>query len=178
MVVIRDAAVADAPALAPLAEAAVRATYSPIAQAAVYEAVIAQSCTVDALAASIEHASATPDDHFLVAVENDSLVGFLDFGGTPEHKELRRLYTAVGQTSRGIGASLLVTLESLLPPGSEYSAIVHAANRRGLDFWLRHGFVSVQEIDTRAHFTAQRGLQFDQESAREPSLLLQRRVDG
>jgi len=178
MIVIRNAEAADAAALAPLAEAAVRATYSPIDQAGVYEAVIAQSCTVEALAASIRFAGGTPDNYFLVAVEDDSLVGFLDFGGEPGEKELRRLYTAVGHTSRGIGATLLAALEGLLPPGSEYSAIVHSANRRGLDFWLRHGFVSIREVDTRAHFTAQRGLRFDQESAREPSLLLQRRVDG
>jgi GNAT superfamily N-acetyltransferase len=178
MVVIRDADAADAAALAPLAEAAVRATYSPIAQAAVYEAVIAQSCTAEALAASISLAGETPDDYFLVAVEDDSLVGFLDFGGQPGEKELRRLYTAVGYTSRGIGATLLAALEGLLPPGSEYSAIVHAVNKRGLDFWLRHGFVSIKEVDTREHFTVQRGLSFDRESAREPSLLLHRRVDG
>ncbi len=54
---IRPATPADADVLAPLAEAAARATYAPIAQAAVYEAFIAQSCTGEALGLAIADAA-------------------------------------------------------------------------------------------------------------------------
>src|SRR5882757_7230506 len=99
---IRSAVPADADELGPLAEAAARATYAPIAQPAVYEAFIAQSCTRDALASTIARAADDPRSYFVVAVEGSSIVGYLDFGRDEDGAmELRRLYAAVGSTSRG-----------------------------------------------------------------------------
>jgi hypothetical protein len=79
-VTVRDAELADSAALAPLARTALIATYSPIAQPAVYEAVIAQTCTVSAFNDAIELASRTSNAHFLVAEREEDVVGFLDFG--------------------------------------------------------------------------------------------------
>jgi GNAT superfamily N-acetyltransferase len=172
---IRSAQVADSAAIASLAEAAVRHTYAPIAQAAVYEAVITQTCTVNAVAESILRAASDPNGHFLVGTEDVVVRGFLDFGTDDDGiLELRRLYTQVGYTGRGIGAALLAELERRLPAATGYRAIVHARNEGGLRFWVRHGFTIDGELDTRQHFTAHRGLAFESPSENEPSLVLRR----
>lgn len=174
---IRDAAPEDAAALARLAGAAMRATYAPIAQAAVYEAMIAQTCTREAFEATVELKARDERAILLVAFRDGTLEGFLDFGpdedGVPE---LRRLYTAAGRTSRGTGAALVDTLERQLPVGTVYRAVVHARNERGLAFWVRHGFVMQGEVDTYAHFTEHRGLDLEPPAEREPSLMLRRTV--
>jgi GNAT superfamily N-acetyltransferase len=176
---IRPATVDDGVLLAPLAEGALRATYAPFAQRVVYESVIAQTCTPQALAATI--AAATDGaggaaGWFLVAVEGERPVGFLDFGGDGHGLELRRLYTAADQTGRGIGAALLADLEARLAPGTTYTAIVHVANTRALAFWARHGFETVGVVDTRDHFQAHRGLSFTEPAEPEPALILERVV--
>jgi GNAT superfamily N-acetyltransferase len=174
---IRPVSLDDVALLAPLAAAAARATYAPIAQAAVYEAFIAQSCTPESLAAAIRRAQGDDDSHFAVATEGRDLVGYLDFGSDDDGAlELRRLYAAVGCTSRGIGAALLHWLEERLPDATEYRAIVHARNDRGLSFWLRHGFVIEGTLDTRQHLAAHRGLRFEENAEPEPSLVLRRVV--
>lgn len=175
---IRVATPADADGLAPLATASARATYAPIAQKAVYETFIAQSCTGEALKAAISLATEDDDSVFAVAADGSSLVGYLDFGRDDDGSlELRRLYTAPGLTSRGIGSSLLRWLEDQLPARTEYRAIVHAGNRRALSFWTRHGFEVAGEVDTREHLAAHRGLTFDKPADSEPSLIL-RRITG
>jgi len=175
---IRRASRVDADVLAPLAEAAARATYAPIAQPAVYEAFIAQSCTREALEAAIGRAAEQEQSLFAVAVEGSAVVGYLDFGRDDDGSlELRRLYAAVGSTSRGIGTALWRWLEAQLPPGTGYRAIVHARNHRALSFWMRHGFVIDGELDTREHLSENRGLMFDEPAEPEPSLVLRRVVD-
>jgi len=171
---IRPARPSDAALLAPMLAEAIRATYAPFAQAVVYEAVIAQTCTEEALAASIEAAEVRSAGHFLVAEPVPR--GFLDFGDDGDGLELRRLYTAVGETGRGVGAALLAALEERLASGTEYRAVVHEQNRRALKFWARHGFVEVGRVDTREHFAAHRGLGFEEPSEPEPCLILRRVV--
>jgi effector-binding domain-containing protein/GNAT superfamily N-acetyltransferase len=177
-VVVRSARPGDADELVPLARAALTATYSPIAQPAVYEAVIDQTCTVAAFSAAIAAADPAHDAHFLVAEGSHGLLGFLDFGADAEGLELRRLYVKVGTTGAGIGTTLLRELEERLPPQTRYRAIAHAKNEAGLRFWERHGFVASGEVDTRAHFAAHRGLGFDAASEPEPSVLLWRTTDA
>jgi GNAT superfamily N-acetyltransferase len=157
-------------------EAAIRATYSSIAPPAVYEAVIAHTCTPDAIAAAIAAADASALGHFLVA--EPVPLGFVDFGDDGDGLELRRLYTTVGETGRGVGAALLAALEEALPPGTEYRAIVHKDNRRALTFWKRHGFTEVGLVDTRDHFAAHRAVGFADNNEPDHSLLLRRVVGG
>jgi GNAT superfamily N-acetyltransferase len=156
-------------------ESAIRATYSSIARPAVFEAVIAHTCTPEAIAAAIESASASELGHFLMA--EPVPLGFIDFGEDGDGLELRRLYTAVGETGRGVGTLLLAALEEALPTGTEYRAIVHKDNRRALTFWKRHGFTEVGLVDTRDHFAAHRAVGFADNQEPDHSLLL-RRVGG
>jgi GNAT superfamily N-acetyltransferase len=147
VITIRHGRVEDAALLAPMLESAIRATYPSIAPPAVFEAVIAHTCTPEAIAAAIESANASELGHFLVA--EPVPLGFIDFGEDGDGLELRRLYTAVGETGRGVGTLLLAALEEALPTGTEYRAIVHKDNRRALTFWKRHGFTEVG-LSTRA----------------------------
>jgi GNAT superfamily N-acetyltransferase len=177
---VRAADVGDAPAIAALAEAAARATYAPIAQAAVYEAFIAQTSTASSITAAVDRARGDAAGYFLVAVGDgaEPILGFLDFGTDDDGQlELRRLYTKVGQTSRGVGSLLLAELESHLAPGTSYRAIAHARNQRGLSFWQRHGFIVEDELGTREHLAVHRGLAFEAAAEPEPSLVLRRVVD-
>jgi GNAT superfamily N-acetyltransferase len=176
---IRAAVSDDAVPLAPLLAAAIRATYAPFAQAAVYETVIAQTCTEEAMRSAIESA-VPPDNWFLVAEDRSSVIGFLDFGRDDDGFELRRLYVDPDRKGGGTGTRLLARLEQLLPPGLQYTSLVHEANTRALSFWARHGFVKIGEIDTREHFVRHRDLSFvDASDAKpEPALLLSRTVSA
>jgi GNAT superfamily N-acetyltransferase len=175
MINIRVARASDAAPLAAMLEEAIRATYGPIAQASVYEAVIAQTCTPPAMVAAIEAAAADGGGHFLVAEPVPR--AFLEFGDDGDGGlELRRLYAAVGETGRGVGSRLLAELEARLEPGTIYTAMVHAANVRGLVFWARHGFIEVGQVDTRDHFSKHRGIGFDHISGPEPAVVLRRVV--
>ena len=176
VVTVRPASPADAAELADLLEAAIRDTYAPFAQSAVYEAVIAQTCTPAAMTADITAGAADPRNTFLVAVDDDALVGFLDFVAVDEGLELRRLYLAVGHAGRGVGVALLSTLEDQLPAGTAYRAVVHVENSRALAFWRRNGFLPVGHVDTRDHFADHRGLDLSVPSEPEMCVILERVV--
>jgi hypothetical protein len=62
----------------------------------VYETFIAQSCSTDALAAAIARSAKNDAEYFAVALDDSTLVGYLDFGRDEDGiLELRRLYAAV-----------------------------------------------------------------------------------
>ena len=174
---IRAAVAEDVPQLASLASATFRATYGPVVDAATVEAVVEQACSEAAFLGLVRRASADGLDTLLVAVEDGQVVAFLDFGQEPEGLELRRLYTQVGDTSRGVGSALLGHFENALPPGTRYRIVVLAANERGLAFWRRHGFRTVSEIDGIEHFAAHRGVQFAESARPEPLLIMEREVE-
>jgi GNAT superfamily N-acetyltransferase len=122
----------------------------------------------------VEHGSGP--GRFLVAVEEETLVGFLDFAEEEDGLELRRLYTRVGGTSRGVGAALLAALEQELPAGTRYRIVVLAQNVRGLQFWQRHGFRQRGEVDGLEHFRGHRGVAFQPDTAGARLLVLDREV--
>jgi GNAT superfamily N-acetyltransferase len=112
----------------------------------------------------------------LVATDGTELLGFLDFAEEEDGLELRRLYTRVGGTSRGVGAALLAALEQELPAGTRYRIVVLAQNVRGLQFWQRHGFRLRGEVDGLEHFRGHRGVAFDPATAEARLLVLDREV--
>lgn len=173
---IRAATEQDVGALVELAATTFRATYLPFVDAATVEAVVEQACTEEAFRQLIARANGSGPDCLLVAVDDDDLVGFLDFGPEPEGAELRRLYTKVGGTSRGVGSSLLGHFESTLATGTRYRIVVLAANTRAVSFWQRHGFQVVGEIDGIEHFNAHRGVEFSPDTRPETLLVMDRVV--
>ncbi len=105
-----------------------------------------------------------------------ALLGSLDFAEEDDGLELRRLYTRVDATSRGVGSALLSELESALAPGTRYRIVVVAGNVRGLRSWQRHGFRVSGEVDGRAHFRSHRGIALDEVRAPGTLLVLDRTV--
>src|SRR3954469_3633698 len=115
---VRPAGEKDVESLAELAGGAFRATYSALADTAAVEAVAEQVCTPGAFRKLVDKAFHEPQERLSVAVDDGSIVAFLDCGAEPEGWELRRLYTRVGLTSWGIGSALLADLESSLQVGT------------------------------------------------------------
>lgn len=173
---VRPASIEDAEPLAELAAEAFRATYTAVAEAAAVEAVVEQACTPSAFRRLVQRTSGESQERLWVAVEDGRILAFLDFGTEPEGLELRRLYTRVGLTGRGIGSTLLKKLESSLPVGTRFRIVVLSANQRAIAFWTRHGFRSVAEIDAIDHFAAHRGVSFASGSRPEPLLIMERVV--
>jgi ribosomal protein S18 acetylase RimI-like enzyme len=173
---IRAAREADADDLAALAAAAFWETYKSVADPTTVQAVIDQACTPEAFRRLIRSQPAGGPECLLVAADAGQLAAFLDFGNEPEGLELRRLYTAVGGTGRGVGTQLLEHLERSLPAGTRYRIVVLAANERGLSFWLRHGFERVGEVNGIDHFTSHRGVAFAEGARPEPFIVMAKTV--
>jgi ribosomal protein S18 acetylase RimI-like enzyme len=173
---VRPASAEDADSLAELAGEAFRATYGSLVDPVSVESVVAQACSPAAFRLLVARAADSGQEQLLVAVEDGTIVGFLDFGLEPEGLELRRLYTRVGLTSRGVGSALLEELESSIPAGTTYRIVVLSANERGLSFWKRQGFREAHEIDGIKHFEQHRGVRFKSGSRPEPLLIMDRLV--
>jgi ribosomal protein S18 acetylase RimI-like enzyme len=174
---IRTATPEDAADLATLAAAAYRDTYSAAVPTTTLDTVIAQTCTPEAFTQLINGLSKDGPDCVLVATEGARLAGFLDVREEGDELELRRLYSAVGGTGRGVGSELLAALEARLPRGTRYRIVVLAGNRRALTFWQRHGFHIISEVDGIQHFASHRSVRFD-DSPRPVPLLVLDRVTG
>jgi predicted N-acetyltransferase YhbS len=173
---IRPAAESDAAALAALATDAFRATYGPLADPANVEAVVEHACSEAAFRDLAARASAGRQEQLLVAVDEGEVVAFLDAGEEPEGLELRRLYTKVGGTSRGVGSALLEHFEDGLPAGTRYRIVVLAGNDRGAAFWHRHGFRIVTELDGIGHFATHRGVSFAADARPETLIVMEKAV--
>lgn len=174
---VRAASAEDAQDLAEFSAAAFRNTYEPVLNTAAIDAVVAQSCTSEAFQRLVQHnAAGVGLSCLLVAVDGAELVGFLDFAEEDDGLELRRLYTRVGGTSRGVGASLLAALEGALPANTRYRIVVLPDNVRGLQFWQRRGFRVRGEVDGIDHFRGHRGVVFAPTAAAARLLVLDREV--
>ena len=159
-VAVRDASVLDVGELAALAASAWHETYRTMIDKNVTEAVVAQTCTVEAFTGLIE-AAASGAGYVLVATEYSSIVAFLDFRFEANRAELCRLYGAPGKTGRGLGSRLIEALECRLDSIDEYEVTVVAANVRARSFWQRHGCQPVSRVSVVEHFGATRGVCFD-----------------
>jgi ribosomal protein S18 acetylase RimI-like enzyme len=174
---VRAVSAEDAQDLAEFSAAAFRNTYEPFLNTAAIDAVVAQSFTYEAFQRLVQHnAAGVGLSCLLVAVDGAELVGFLDFAEEDDGLELRRLYTRVGGTSRGVGASLLAALEGALPANTRYRIVVLPDNVRGLQFWQRHGFRVRGEVDGIDHFRGHRGVVFAPTATASRLLVLDREV--
>ncbi|HVE74034.1 MAG TPA: GNAT family N-acetyltransferase [Mycobacteriales bacterium] len=177
--VIRPASLRDVDELAELVAAAYRATYADLVPPATLDTVVPQVSAPEGLRRMLQDVERGAGlSRALVAVEGETLVGFLDFAEEHDGLELRRLYTRVGMTSKGVGAALLRALEDTLPAGTRYRIVVVEGNTRGLRFWKRHGFEEVGEVDGIEHFSRHRGVEFDPETTGPRLTVLMRTAGG
>ena len=157
---VRDATVNDIAELAALAASAWRETYRTMIDTGVTEAVVAQTCTVEAFTQLLE-AATSGAGYVLVATEYSRILAFLDFRFEADRAELCRLYGLPGHTGRGLGSRLIEELERRLECTDEYEVTVVAANVRALAFWRRQGCQPIGRVSVVEHFGATRGVCFD-----------------
>lgn len=104
-----------------------------------------------------DHFAAPSFLRLLVAVDpSGRVLGFTSIGrchdgDCTDEWEVWDLWVAAEHRGRGIGSELLAAALELAPAGRDVVVWVLAANRRGLDFYQRHGAVA----DHKARYTGQ-----------------------
>ena len=89
---------------------------------------------------------AAPDSSFLVAEEQDRIVGHAVGHVRPQHAMLlARLYVLPAHQRRGIGARLLSELVARQPGCARIVAEVEPDNVKAVSFYRRHGFIVESE---------------------------------
>lgn len=170
---VRDAVASDAPAVASIGKVAVPVTYKDlIDDAAVLEAIVAQSYAVDPLRECITRCACAVDAHFLVAERDGHIAGFLHYDREGPESELHRIYVEPTQKRRGIGSALLQELHRRLAPGDSYILMVVAANKPAVAFYERHGFVEAARVDGVAYMRERMGVEFAAGAPHVPALIL------
>jgi GNAT superfamily N-acetyltransferase len=139
--VIRDARVADAPAIQSVAAAAWRDTYAGLLKPATIEAFIAAAYSIERLEQRIA------DDTVLVAEESGEVVAFADAAPNDERLNLFAIYVRPDRRRRGAGTLFLAELRSRFG-GLPIAADVLDGNRKGEGFYERLGFVPREAIET------------------------------
>ncbi len=170
---VRDAAPADAEAIAEIGRVAVPDTYKDIIRdASVMEAIVAQSYALAALRECIARCAQDEAAHFLVAERAGPIVGFLHYDCDGPVPELHRVYVDPARKRQGIGSALLRELHARLDPGASYVLMVVAANRPAVSFYERHSFVEAERVDGVTYMHEQMGVEFAPGTPEVPALIL------
>jgi ribosomal protein S18 acetylase RimI-like enzyme len=171
--IVRDAAPADAPAVAAIGKVAVPETYTQlIPDESVLEAIVEQSYALDALGGCIRRCATAEDAHFLIAERRRQVVGFLHYDSEGPEPELHRIYVDPAQKRRGFGSALLEELHRRLPPQTSYVLMVVAANLPAVSFYERHGFVEAARVDGVTYMDEHMGVEFPPGTPEVPALIL------
>jgi ribosomal protein S18 acetylase RimI-like enzyme len=140
-VVVRDAAPADADAIAAVARASWADTYRDIFEPDFIERFLEENYAVASLRAGATRAAERDDAHFLVAERDGAIIAFAQYGIGPRGPELFRIYADPAHYGTGAGSALLAKLHRRLDGRVEsYVLDVHSRNARGRAFYDRHGF--------------------------------------
>ncbi|MGH2402754.1 MAG: GNAT family N-acetyltransferase [Candidatus Limnocylindria bacterium] len=138
---VRDAAPADAEAIARVARASWTDTYADIFDPDYIEGFLAENYAVDSLRAGAERAAARDDAHFLVAERDGEVIAFAQYGVGARGPELFRIYADPAHYGTGAGSALLAELDGRLTGRVDaYVLDVHSRNARGRAFYDRSGF--------------------------------------
>jgi ribosomal protein S18 acetylase RimI-like enzyme len=145
----------DIPALQATAAASWWATYGALLSASFIESFLARAYSSDRLALHLTD----PSSHFLVVKTGVALIGFGQVGPTMPRRDtapvapadLYRLYLLPQWQRRGIGARLLMALETWLRDQEYpyYGAYVHERNEPAKHFYQRQGFAHKRECDVQ-----------------------------
>lgn len=131
---------ADVPTIAQLARESWHAAYDDFLGREKVDEVVDEWYNLDSLRDATEN-----DTHvFVVAIEEDDILGFTHAGPTPERDlwNLFRIYVAPNHWGDGIGTLLLERVESELEDRdiSTYELAVLAENDIGISFYESRGF--------------------------------------
>lgn len=169
---VRDATLADAPAVSAIGKAAVPVTYAGLCDELVIGSIVEQSYAVDALRECISRCERDSDAHFLVAEDGGVVAGFLHYDSEGPEPELHRIYVDPARKRRGIGSALLRELHARLSEGSTYILMVIADNRPAVRFYEQHGLVEHDRVDGPTYMHEQMGVEFPPGTSPAPALLL------
>jgi ribosomal protein S18 acetylase RimI-like enzyme len=171
--IVRNAAPADAAAIAAIGRIAVPDTYGDlIDDESVMSAIVEQSYSLAALRDCVARCAHTDGSHLLVAEQAGRVVGFLHYDREGPEPELHRIYVEPTLKRRGIGSALLRELHARLRPGAAYILMVVAANRAAVGFYERHGFVEAARVDGVSYMHERMGVDFRPGTRRVPALVL------
>jgi len=171
--IVRDAAPADAAAIAAIGRIAVPDTYGDlIDDESVMSAILEQSYSLAALRDCVARCVRTDGAHFLVAEQAGRVVGFLHYDCEGPEPELHRIYVEPTLKRRGIGSALLRELHGRLRPGAAYILMVVAANRAAVSFYERHGFDQAARVDGVTYMHERMGVDFRPDTPAVPALVL------
>lgn len=151
-VLVRDATADDAKAIGTIGGAGFSRSYAGILAPAVIDAVIEQTYTAPALIECIHRCVEAPGAEFLVAEQDDEVVGFLHYDSEGREPELHRIYVDPDRTGGGIGGALLNELHQRLPHDASYMLMVLAPNYGAIRFYQRHGLETERETDAVSHY--------------------------
>jgi len=171
--IVRDAAPADAGAIADIGRVAVPETYGDlIDDESVMSAIVEQSYSLAALRDCVARCAHTDGGYFLVAEQAGRVFGFLHYDCEGPEPELHRIYVEPTLKRRGIGSALLRELHERLRPGAAYILMVVAANRAAVSFYARHGFVEAARVDGVNYMHERMGVDFQPGTPAVPALVL------
>ena len=172
---IRDATSIDAAAIAAIGSVEFARTHEPLLGAAPTRAVVEQTYTTEAVAASITRCATATGAHFLVAERDGRVVGYLHYDAFGDEPELHRIYLEHAEIGRGTGSRLMEELHARLVPGSTYIVMTALANEAARRFYDRHGLVEERRIPNGNEFyRASMGVQFPPDAEPVPAVVLRR----
>jgi ribosomal protein S18 acetylase RimI-like enzyme len=143
--------VADAPAVAAIGRVAFPAVHNDVVGPEFAAALVEQTYSIEALTECITRCTAAIDAEFLVAAQDDEVIGYLHYDSEGPEPELHRIYVDPGRKRGGVGSALMRELHARLPPGKQYVLFVAEANTDAQAFYKRQGLVVERKVAGGSH---------------------------
>jgi ribosomal protein S18 acetylase RimI-like enzyme len=159
--VVREATVADAPAIAAIGRVGFRAVHDDVIGPAFAASVVDQTYSIAALSECITRCTKAEDAEFLVAESDGTVLGYLHYDCEGSEPELHRIYVDVERKRAGVGSALMRELHARLSPGSSYVLLVVEANTEARAFYERHALTVERRLDGPSYFSSAMGLDVD-----------------
>jgi ribosomal protein S18 acetylase RimI-like enzyme len=147
-VMVRPAHQADVSGIQDVADRTWHETYDDILGSEVVDEVIDEWYVDEAIEEGVSHEA----QDFVVAVDDDTVVGYAHAGPHPPRRvhQLYRIYVHPDYWGQGIGKALLADIEQALYDRdvSSYEVEVFASNERAVGFYEATGFEQVESDET------------------------------
>ena len=170
--VVRSAAVADAPAIAAIGSVGFPAVHNDVVGPTFAAVVVEQTYSIAALTECITRCGKDHDAEFLVAEDDGEVLGYLHYDCDGADPELHRIYVDPERKRAGIGSALMRELHARLRPGSSYVLLVAEANTEARAFYERHGLSVERRVDGPSHYKAAMSLDLDSPTQVADALLM------
>ena len=158
---VREATVADAPAIAAIGSVGFPAVHNDIVGPAFAAAVVEQTYSIAALTECITRCGNAEDAEFLVAESEGDVLGYVHYDCEGAEPELHRIYVDLERKRAGVGSALMRGLHARLSPGSSYVLLVAEANTAAQAFYERHGLTVERRVDGPSYYSSAMGLDVD-----------------